>query len=124
MIFVYNQAELAKKSEDLRDLLDRRRDLNDQIERLKKDIQSEVEKTGIDSLEIPLGDQVVLIKMNRRVTKSFDKNTLASELEMDRSVLDYYGISQLVEEGVIDSEVVKGYQVEKESKFISVRVVG
>lgn len=121
---MYNQAELAKKSEDLRDLLDRRRDLNDQIERLKKDIQSEVEKTGIDSLEIPLGDQVVLIKMNRRVTKSFDKNTLASELEMDRSVLDYYGISQLVEEGVIDSEVVKGYQVEKESKFISVRVVG
>lgn len=115
-----NQARIASLGENLIQIREQIKDLEFQAQQIKDEIGIELEAVNIDELVIPLGEEEIVVKNNKRVTKSFDKDGLAGDIEVDRDLLDYYGISKLVDAGKVAPEKVREFQIEKTSTFVTV----
>lgn len=90
---------------------------------VKDEIYSILSKEGAAVIEIASndGNHVFVFKNNVRTSRAFDKDGLASELDVSRDDLGYDGVADLVEREVASARIVGKFVSENRSQFVTVR---
>jgi hypothetical protein len=115
--------ELMDLAHDLLRLGEQRRSIDEQMNAIKDNISFILKSEETAEIVVPTSDEdyVYHIKNNLRFTKSFDKEGLAAEIARSKDDLDWHGITKLVEDGYLKSQVVAKFQSDNKSYFVSVR---
>ena len=106
--------KLEEKRAELKDLIE-------EVEALKNNISDAMELVNLDEFTIPLGEEEVVIKQNRRTINKFDKEALAKRAGSSVSELNYTGVARLVEDGVVSADDVDVSYKEHTYTFITAK---
>jgi hypothetical protein len=113
---------LLKHAAALLETREQMRNLDSKAEFHKHSLYRELISIGQGSALIQYTpDEALFVKNNLRSTKSFDKDTLSGKVGVDRTELDYAGVSQLVEDRRLTAAEVEKFQGENQSEFVTVR---
>jgi hypothetical protein len=113
---------LMNHAMSLLDVRDEMRRLEMKAEFHKEVLHRELMTIGQGHVSVRISSEEILdIKNNLRFTKSFDKDTLAGKVGMERTELDYAGVSHLVETRRLTAAEVEKHQAEGRSEFVTVR---
>lgn len=114
--------QLLKHALALLEAREEMKHLESTMEFHKQSLYQELMANGIGSALVQFTpDEALFIKNNLRLTKSFDKDSLADKVDRDRTELDYAGVSQLVEARRLTAAEVEKFQAENQSEFVTVR---
>lgn len=106
--------KLEEKRAELKELIE-------EVETLKNNISDAMELVNLDEFTIPLGEEEVVIKQNRRTINKFDKEALAKRAGSSVSELNYTGVARLVEDGVVSANDVDVAYKEHTYTFITAK---
>ena len=103
-------------------LNDEKRNLEATINAIKEQLYKDVLATGKDEVIFPVSqDQEIVVKVNRRITKPFNKDGMSAETGVPREELDYKGVAELVDSGTVLATTVAKYQGQNNCEFVTVR---
>lgn len=97
------------------------RNLEEMYNKLKTELIDEIPDENEFIITDNMG-RIITAKKRIRYSKKFNKKELADTIKVDKSLLDYYGISKLTYDGEITPELLLDYKEENFSKFLYIKV--
>jgi hypothetical protein len=96
-----------------------------QMEHIKGEVLNRMYKEGTGKIVLPIDDKFeVVFQNNVRITKSMDKDGLASKSGVSRDELDYEGVANLIYNKRLTPREVGEFQSENTSEFVTIRKRG
>lgn len=122
-LFILNE-KLAILGQKFTELNDEKHKLQDNMKLIKDGIEAELKALNVNQCTVVAGTTLFKFKLNKRSSKSFDKQGFGAKIGEDPKNLDYVGMAEVVMEDRADKEMVRKFQKTNTSEFITVRSSG